>query len=95
MNKQELAQTLSEKTGLPYSESKALLNASISVLTAHLVRGESVIIRNFGSFSTALKAERRFFNPISRLLMQAPKKIAITFHMAKLLAERINKKARR
>lgn len=93
MTKQELSQVLSEKTGLSNSESKELLKASIEAIAAHLVRGDSVIIRNFGTFATALKAERQFFNPISKALMRAPKKIAITFHAAKLLAERVSKGA--
>ncbi|MGE4295574.1 MAG: HU family DNA-binding protein [Campylobacterales bacterium] len=90
MNKQELVSATAERSGLKPTEAKVLLDASLQAVFSRLMRGESVTIRNFGTFSTALRKKRRFFNPFAGALMESPDKIVVTFKAAKALSDRVN-----
>lgn len=91
MNKHELAQAVSKKSGLSKRESSELLNRTLSVLSGILINQDSLTIQNFGTFKVELKKERRFFNPFKLKMMIAPPKLAVTFHPSKAFTDRVNK----
>ena len=90
MNKQELIEATAKKCGLRPSEAKTLLEATLKTLSSHLISDHVITIRGFGTFKTLLRKKRRFFSPAQSALMEAPKKIVVSFKPSQILTDRIN-----
>ncbi len=63
MNKQELLQALSQKTGLKKREAQKLLTALGEIITETLVSGERLQLTGFGTFDTVGRSARTARNP--------------------------------
>ncbi|MFH1538926.1 MAG: HU family DNA-binding protein [bacterium] len=63
MNKAELVESISKKTGRPKSKTEAGLNAAIDTITKALKKGDTVQLVGFGSFAVKKRAARAGVNP--------------------------------
>jgi len=63
MNKSELMQSLAAATDQSQSAASRSLDALIKIVSQELAKGGEVVIRGFGSFKRADRAERSGRNP--------------------------------
>jgi DNA-binding protein HU-beta len=63
MNKQDLIDAVSEKTGSTKAVSAAQIDAVLETISQTLIKGDIVQLVGFGSFSTGSRAERKGRNP--------------------------------
>ena len=62
MNKKQLIQEISNRSGLSKSVSKIVLNSLIENISTTLNNGGKVILRNFGAFYKVRKKEKRYYD---------------------------------
>ena len=74
MNKQELLQALSQKTGLNKRDAQKLLSALGEIITETLVSGERLQLTGFGTFDTVGRSARnpRTGEPVEVSASRAP-----------------------
>ena len=63
MNKVELIDEITKKTGLTKKDTDATLKAFIEAVTESLAKGESVQLVGFGTFDVGTRGERTGRNP--------------------------------
>lgn len=63
MNKTELINAVSEKTGMTKVQAKAALDATINTITEELLKDGKVALIGFGTFSVTEKPARAGINP--------------------------------
>ena len=63
MNKQELVEQISARTGLPKSKAECALNATLDTITQALKSGDKVQLIGFGAFEVACREARPGKNP--------------------------------
>lgn len=90
MNKSELVEELSSQTGFSKTDSKAMLEAFISVVEKTLKKGNSVVMTGFGAFSVARRKAKTGMNPITKVPMKIAAKNVAKFKPGKELKEAIN-----
>ncbi len=77
MNKSELIDAIAEKANASKAATAVLLNATLEAIAESLVKGESVQLIGFGTFSVADRAARTGRNPQTGKEMKiAAKKVA-------------------
>ena len=82
MNKSELIEALAQDIGVPHREAAAITNTVIDTMTEALARGESIVIKEYGSY------EGR--NPkTGKKIKVSPKKLPF-FKVGKDLREQVN-----
>ena len=91
MNKSELVNALSEKTGCTKKASEESLNALLEVIKEALVKGDKVQLVGFGSFETKTRAARKGKNPQTGAEMKIPACKAPVFKAGKALKDIVNK----
>lgn len=91
MNKGELINALSAKTGCTKKASEESLNALLEIIKESLVKGEKVQLVGFGSFETKTRAARKGKNPQTGAEMKIPACKAPAFKAGKALKDIINK----
>ncbi len=72
MNKAELVNAVSEKSGLGKAESMKAVDAFIDIISEALKAGDKVTLLGFGTFSVAEKAARKGFNPRTKEKIEIP-----------------------
>jgi len=90
MNKTELIQAISEKSGLNKKSSEAALNATLCVIEDALKADEKVVLVGFGTFEVRKRAERKGRNPQTSQEIQIPASKAPVFKAGKSLKDLIN-----
>lgn len=86
----ELSEAVYQEVGLSRNESADLVESVLSELSDALVRGESVKISSFGSFSVRQKGERIGRNPkTGEEVPILPRKVLV-FRPSHVLKNRIN-----
>lgn len=76
MTKAELINSVALKTGLSVSDLRNVYRATINAISDTLEKGERVVIRNVGTFSTVNRAQRIARNPqTGKEIKIAPKKV--------------------
>ncbi|AKG11482.1 HU family DNA-binding protein [Moraxella bovoculi] len=90
MNKQELITAISDKTGLTKAQSKAALDATLTVITDTLTQGDEVALVGFGSFAIKTHRKRMGRNPKTGESLTIPAKKAIAFKAGKGLKDAVN-----
>jgi len=83
MNKAELIEEVSNKTGLTKKETQNVIDATIEVIRNVLSRGEKVTLVGFGTFLVIEKKARRGVNPRTRETIQIPAKKVPKFRAGK------------
>ena len=77
-NKSQFAQSLADKYNLPLKTAETILKTVFDEMTAALLRGQRVEIRNFGSFAVKKYKGYKGRNPKSKQSIRVkPKKIPI------------------
>lgn len=90
MNKADLVNSISEKTGLSKVKSNEVLDAFVESVTESLKSGEKVTLVNFGTFNTSERGARRGRNPKTGETIEIPAKRVARFKVGTGLSKNIN-----
>ena len=91
MNKAELVEIISEKTGTTKKIAEAQLEAFVDAIADSLKKGEKVQLVGFGSFEVRKRAARKGRNPQTGAEMKIPASSAPVFKAGKALKDAVNK----
>ena len=92
MNKEELINALSVKTDTTKVDSKKHLDALLEVVQEVLVKGDSLQLVGFGTYSVSEIKAREGINPQTREKIKIPASKRVKFTVGKQLKEAVNKK---
>jgi DNA-binding protein HU-beta len=90
MTKNELADKVAEQTGLPASQARQALEATIEVVSNELAAGGEVALAGFGKFSVSHRAARDGRNPATGAPLRIAASKAAKFSAASALKSRLN-----
>lgn len=77
MNKTELIEKIAAGSGLPKTEAKKALDATVTAIKDALVAGDKISLIGFGTFSVNERPAREGINPATKEKIQiAAKKVA-------------------
>ncbi|MBQ9325577.1 MAG: HU family DNA-binding protein [Clostridia bacterium] len=92
MTKTELIAKVSEETKLPKKEAAAAVKATLSAISAELVKGEKVILIGFGTFLTRERAAHTGRNPSTGDTIKIPAAKYPAFKPGRALKTAVNVK---
>ena len=95
MNKMELVNVMSERTGLSKKSSEEVLTTVLDIITETLVQGEKVQLVGFGSFEVRERAPRIGRNPRTKEEVTIPASRAVQFKSGKVLKGAVSKENQR
>ena len=87
MTKAELISAIAEKGKIRKKDAEAFLRGFTEAITEALAKGDSVEIRNFGTFYMKEKAKRIARNPRTGKKVKVPAKLTPAFKPGKRLKE--------
>ena len=87
MNKAELINAVSEKSGLSKRDSELAVSAAIDVITDCLSQGDKVQLVGFGAFEVRERAQRKGRNPKTKEEIDIPASKVPVFKAGKLLKD--------
>lgn len=87
----ELAEAVYQEVGLSRNESADLVESVLDEVSEALVRGESVKVSSFGSFSVRQKGERIGRNPKTGEEVPIKPRRVLVFRPSHVLKDRINR----
>ncbi len=90
MNKVELVESISKKTGLTKKDSESALNAFVESVTESLKKDDKVQLVGFGSFEVRKRAARKGRNPQTKEEIKIPASKAPVFKAGKALKTAVN-----
>lgn len=90
MNKADLVNSISEKTGLSKSKTNEVVDAFVASVTESLRKGEKVTLVNFGTFNTSERDARKGRNPKTGESIEIPAKRVARFKVGTGLSKNIN-----
>ncbi len=90
MTTAELVKALAKRLGVSQKQARTLLDGYIGAITRQLAQKNSVILRNFGSFSVKDVAEKRAYVPAKKSLCLIPAHQKLHFKPAKRLKEEVS-----
>ncbi|MDO4695644.1 MAG: HU family DNA-binding protein [Porphyromonas sp.] len=79
MNKTEFISAVAEKAGVTKVDTKAVVDAMVSVVAEQMKKGEKIAILGFGTFSVAERAKREGFNPRTKEKIKIPARKVVKF----------------
>ena len=85
MNKLELIEAISDKSGLTKKDSKLALEAALESITEALANKKDVAIIGFGTFSVSQRAARKATVPGTSRIVDVPATTVPKFKAGKLL----------
>ena len=91
MNKSNLVDVVSAKTGMKKKDAEAAVNAMFKAIETELATGGKVQIAGFGSFKVKERAERVGRNPKTKETITIPASKAPAFVAGKDLKDAVNK----
>ncbi len=92
MNKSDLIEALAQKGGIHRRDAETVVREVFDAMTEALVRGDSIQIRGFGSFTVRTYGSYTGRNPkTGQKIKVAPKKLPF-FKVGKELRERVKNK---
>ncbi|MCM1148780.1 MAG: HU family DNA-binding protein [Butyricicoccus sp.] len=91
MNKAELINAVSEKTGLSKKDSEKAINATFDTIGESLEAGERVQLVGFGVFDVKDRAARMGRNPKTKEEIEIPASRVPTFKAGKALKDVVDK----
>ncbi len=91
MNKGELVNAISEKTGFSKKSAEISLNALTEIISEELKKGGKIQLVGFGTFETRKRAARKGRNPQTKEEIKIPASVAPAFKPGKALKDLINK----
>lgn len=90
MNKQELIQAIADKSGLTQKDAKSALDATLSVISETLAKGDEINLVGFGSFTVKTQKARTGRNPQTGEKLTISAKKVPSFKAGKGLKEAVN-----
>ena len=63
MNKEDLVYIVSKKRDISFVDSSKYVDVIFDTIKEELIKGESIIFKNFGAFQVAQRAARKGHNP--------------------------------
>ena len=90
MNKADLVNSISEKTGLTKSKTNEVVDAFVSSITEALKNGERVTLVGFGTFATTKKEARKGRNPKTGETIEIQSKTVAKFKAGSELSKSVN-----
>ena len=90
MNKNDLVDAVSERTGLAKSDAARAVEAVLGAITESLQKGEAVALSGFGSFVAKTRAARTGRNPRTGETITIPASRAPAFKAGKGLKDALN-----
>ena len=91
MNKVELIDEITKKTGLTKKDTDVTLKAFIEAVTESLAKGESVQLVGFGTFDVGTRGERTGRNPKTGETIKIKASKCPKFKAGKALKDSVNK----
>jgi len=91
MTRAKLSESVYQEVGLSRNESAELVENVLDAISDTLVRGESVKISSFGSFSVRQKGERKGRNPKTGEEVPIKPRRVLVFRASNVLKQRINR----
>ena len=92
MNKAELIETVSEKTGVVKKDVEAVLESTLETITETLKNGGEVTLTGFGAFMSKVRAARMGVNPLKPTeKIQMPEVTIPRFRAGKTLKDALKK----
>ena len=92
MNKAELIEMLSNKTGTSKRQSEECIDLLINAITKSVARGEKVTLVGFGTFERRDRRQRRGRDPRTGQEINIPAKKVPAFSAGKQFKQAVNKK---
>jgi len=92
MTKSELTAAIADELEFSISQARSVLNTILETMTDTLVRGESIEIREFGSFIVRQYGAYEGRNPVTGEKVQVRRKKLPHFKISKDLRMRMNRK---
>ncbi len=86
----DLAEAVYEQVGLSRNESSDLVESVLDEISRELVKGETVKISSFGSFSVREKGERIGRNPKTGVEVPIKPRKVLVFRASHVLKDKIN-----
>jgi DNA-binding protein HU-beta len=90
MTKNDLADKVAERTGLPASQARQALEAAIETVSDELAAGGEVALAGFGKFSVSHRSARQGRNPATGETISIAASKAAKFSAASALKSRLN-----
>jgi DNA-binding protein HU-beta len=90
MNKNDLIDTVSERTSLAKSDAARAVEAVLASITEALQKGDAVTLSGFGTFQTKSRAARTGRNPRTGEAIQIPASKVPGFKAGKGLKDAVN-----
>ena len=90
MTKNELAEQVASRTGLPASQARQVLETTLESISDELARGGEVALAGFGKFSVSHRAARQGRNPSTGATINIAASKAAKFSAASALKKRLN-----
>ncbi|MBQ4096356.1 MAG: HU family DNA-binding protein [Oscillospiraceae bacterium] len=91
MNKVELINVISEKTGLKKKQTEQFLKVFTETVTESLLADEKVSIAGFGTFETRERARKEAYNPVTKAKVTVEAKKVPAFKPSKAFKDTISK----
>ena len=93
MTTADLVRALAKRLGVSQKQARTMLDGYVGAITRQLAQKNSVILRNFGSFSVKQVAEKRSYVPAKKSLCLIPAHDKLHFKPAKGLKEEVSEVA--
>ena len=90
MNKADLVNSISQKTGLTKTKTNEVIDAFVESVTESLKDGNKVTLLNFGTFNTSKRDARKGRNPKTGETIEIPAKRVARFKVGTGLSKNIN-----
>jgi DNA-binding protein HU-beta len=90
MNKADLVNSISQKTGLTKTKTNEVIDAFVESVTESLKDGNKVTLVNFGTFNTSKRDARKGRNPKTGETIEIPAKRVARFKVGTGLSKNIN-----
>ncbi len=90
MNKTDLINEISDKTGLTKTKSGEVINSILDSIQESLSKGEKVTLVGFGTFDTIKRKARKGRNPKTGAELNIPEKNSAKFKAGTMLANSLN-----
>ena len=90
MNKTELIEKIAAGSGLPKTEAKKALDATLAAIKDALVAGDKIALVGFGTFSVNERPAREGINPATKAKIQIAAKNVAKFKAGAELSDALN-----
>ena len=90
MNKADLVNSISQKTGLTKTKTNEVIDAFVESVTESLKDGNKVTLVNFGTFNTSKRDARKGRNPKTGETIEIPATRVARFKVGTGLSKNIN-----